>query len=300
MRIAIAGLGRMGFNMARRLLRAGHEVHVFDRTFEKARSLAPEGAVPAATHAELVAGLKGPRVVWLMLPAGEITQSAMDSFSSLLSRGDVIVDGGNSNFKDSVARAKALAALGIDFVDAGVSGGVWGLEKGYCIMCGGEKRSYDLLLPALKSLCAEGGLIHCGSHGSGHFTKMVHNGIEYAMMESYAEGFEIMKRSRYGDELDLGAIAAMWNNGSVVRSWLLELLRDALSKEPDLASLKPYVDDSGEGRWTVEEAVATGVPAPAISAALFRRFSSRENDAFSGKILAALRREFGGHAVKEK
>jgi len=296
----MAGLGRMGFNMARRLLRAGHEVHVFDRTFEKARSLASEGAVPAATHAELVAGLKGPRVVWLMLPAGEITQSAVDSFSSLLSKGDVIVDGGNSNFKDSIARAKALAALGIDFVDAGVSGGIWGLEKGYCIMCGGEKRSYDLLLPALKSLCAEGGLIHCGSHGSGHFTKMVHNGIEYAMMESYAEGFEIMKRSRYGDELDLGAIAAMWNNGSVVRSWLLELLRDALSKEPDLASLKPYVDDSGEGRWTVEEAVATGVPAPAISAALFRRFSSRENDAFSGKILAALRREFGGHAVKEK
>jgi len=300
MRIAIAGLGRMGLNMARRLLRAGHEVHVFDRTFEKARSLSSEGAVPAATHAELVAGLKGPRVVWLMLPAGEITQSAVDSFASLLSQGDVIVDGGNSNFKDSVARAKALSARGIDFVDAGVSGGIWGLEKGYCIMCGGEKRSYELLLPALKSLCAEGGLIHCGPHGSGHFVKMVHNGIEYAMMESYAEGFEIMKRSRYGDELDLGAIAAMWNNGSVVRSWLLELLRDALSKEPELASLKPYVEDSGEGRWTVEEAVETGVPAPAISAALFRRFSSRQDDAFSGKILAALRREFGGHAVKEK
>lgn len=300
MQIAIAGLGRMGLNMARRLLRAGHEVHVYNRTPEKARALTTEGAVATSSPAELVAGLKAPRVIWLMLPAGAPTQEAVEIFSGLLSKGDILVEGGNSYFKDSIARAGFMAGKGINFIDAGVSGGIWGLEKGYCIMCGGEKAAYEQLLPALKSLCAEGGLIHCGPHGSGHFVKMVHNGIEYAMMEAYAEGFEIMKQSQYGEELDLGAIASMWNRGSVVRSWLLELLQHSLAQEPDLASLKPYVDDSGEGRWTVMQAVETGVPVPAISAALFKRFRSKQGDAFSEKILAALRREFGGHAVKEK
>jgi len=295
--IAIAGMGRMGAGMALRLAAKGITPVVWNRTPEKAAALASRGAVPAATLTELVSKLKAPRVVWMMLPAGGPTEELFTSLLSLLQKGDLIIDGANGNWNDAVRRAKKAADNGIDFLDAGVSGGIWGLEKGYCIMAGGPKASFEKAEPFIKALCQEGGYMHCGGPGAGHFTKMVHNGIEYAMMEAYGEGFELLKASPFGG-MDMASVAAMWNRGSVIRSWLLELAQNAFDKDPKLENISGVVPDSGEGRWTVEEAARLGVPLPAISVSLFKRFRSQMNDDFGDRLSAALRREFGGHEVK--
>jgi len=299
MDVAMVGLGRMGANMARRLLRGGHRVVVHNRTFAKAEELAAEGAEPVRELADVPAALTAPRVVWLMLPYGATTQAAIDELVPRLTPGDIVVDGGNSPFQDDIERGAALAAHGIRYLDAGTSGGVWGLDVGYCLMVGGDSSAYDHVGPLLDTLAPPGhGHDYMGGHGAGHFVKMVHNGIEYGMMQAYAEGFELLEASAW--ELDLAAIADLWNQGSVVRSWLLELAAAALAEDPGLDRVAGYVEDTGEGRWTVEQAIAHGVPMPAIAASLFVRFRSRQQDTFSGKMLAALRNEFGGHAVKAR
>ena len=299
MEMAMVGLGRMGGNMARRLLRGGHRVVVWNRTYAKAEELGTEGAEPVRELADVVAALSAPRAIWLMLPYGEPTQEAIDELVPLLDEGDILIDGGNSPFQLDVERGAALASKGIRYLDAGTSGGVWGLDVGYCLMVGGERTAFEHIEPMLKTLAPPGhGYEYCGGHGSGHFVKMVHNGIEYGMMQAYAEGFELLEATEW--DLDLAAIADLWNQGSVVRSWLLELAADAFKKDPGLEKITGYVEDTGEGRWTVEQAIRHGVPMPAISAALFMRFRSRQADTFSGKVLAALRNEFGGHAVQEK
>ncbi len=299
MDVAMVGLGRMGGNMARRLLRDGHRVVVWNRTYAKAEELGGEGAEPVKELTDVVKALQAPRAIWIMLPYGDATQAAIDELTPLLDEGDILVDGGNSPFQHDIERGAQLAAKGIRYLDAGTSGGVWGLEVGYCLMLGGDKSAFDVIEPLVKTLAPPGhGYQYCGGHGSGHFVKMVHNGIEYGMMQAYAEGFELLNATDW--DLDLAAIADLWNQGSVVRSWLLELAADALEKDPGLEHITGYVDDTGEGRWTVEQAIAHSVPMPAISAALFARFRSRQEDTFSGKVLAALRNEFGGHAVKEK
>ena len=299
MDIAMVGLGRMGGNMARRLLRGGHRVVVWNRTYAKAEELGAEGAEPVRRLTDVVGALEAPRVIWIMLPYGDATQAAIDELTPLLDEGDILVDGGNSPFQHDVERGAQLAPQGIRYLDAGTSGGVWGLEVGYCLMVGGERSAFDHVEPLLATLAPPGhGYEYCGGHGSGHFVKMVHNGIEYGMMQAYAEGFELLEATDW--DLDLASIADLWNQGSVVRSWLLELAADALKKDPGLEHITGYVEDNGEGRWTVEQAIAHSVPMPAISAALFMRFRSRQADTFSGKVLAALRNEFGGHAVKEK
>ncbi len=300
MKLAMIGLGRMGMNMARRLARRGHAVVAYNRTPEKARQFAEEESAEAAeTLEELAAMLPPPRVAWLMLPAGTVVDRHIDAFAGLLVPGDIVIDGGNTFYKDDIRRAKELAAKGIRYMDAGVSGGIWGLTEGYCIMTGGEDEVFRTVEPAIKSLAAEGGYLHCGPVGSGHFVKMIHNGIEYGMMQAYGEGFALLAASRFGKDLDLKRIAALWNRGSVVRSWLLELLERALEDDPGLKGIKGYVDDSGEGRWTVNEAIDLGVAAPVITASLFARFSSRDSNQFSDRVLAALRKQFGGHAVKK-
>ena len=298
MQLAMLGLGKMGGNMVQRLLKGGHQVVAFDVDPKRAVELVAFGATAAATLDELFAALKGPRVCWSMVPAGKITEDLVNSLASRMSKGDIIIDGGNSNFKDSQRRAKELAERGIHFCDAGTSGGVWGLKNGYCLMVGGAPEAYAAIEPALKTLAPEDGLMHTGPAGSGHFTKMVHNGIEYGLMASYAEGFEILKTSPFG-ALDLKTIAGIWRNGSVVRSWLLELLHDALEKDPGLDQLKGFVEDSGEGRWTVQAAIDQNVPAPVITLSLLQRIASRQDESFSAKVQAALRNEFGGHAVKK-
>jgi 6-phosphogluconate dehydrogenase len=299
MDVAMVGLGRMGGNMARRLLRGGHRVVVWNRTYAKAEELGAEGAEPVRELTDVVKALQAPRAIWIMLPYGDATQAAIDELTPLLDEGDILIDGGNSPFQHDIERGAQLAAKGIRYLDAGTSGGVWGLEVGYCLMVGGDKSAFDVVEPLLKTLAPPGhGYQYCGGHGSGHFVKMVHNGIEYGMMQAYAEGFELLDATDW--DLDLAAIADLWNQGSVVRSWLLELAADALKKDPGLEHITGYVEDTGEGRWTVEQAIAHSVPMPAISAALFTRFRSRQEDTFSGKVLAALRNEFGGHAVKEK
>jgi len=299
MEVAMVGLGRMGGNMARRLLRGGHRVVVWNRTYAKAEELGAEGAEPVKDLAAVVKELKAPRAIWIMLPYGEATQAAIDELTPLLDQGDILIDGGNSPFQHDIERGAQLKAKGIRYLDAGTSGGVWGLEVGYCLMVGGDRSAFDQIEPLLKTLAPPGhGYEYCGGHGSGHFVKMVHNGIEYGMMQAYAEGFELLNATAW--DLDLASIADLWNQGSVVRSWLLELAADAFKKDPGLEQITGYVEDTGEGRWTVEQAIAHSVPMPAISAALFTRFRSRQEDTFSGKVLAALRNEFGGHAVKEK
>ncbi|HVE93127.1 MAG TPA: decarboxylating 6-phosphogluconate dehydrogenase [Actinomycetota bacterium] len=297
MRMAMVGLGRMGGNMALRLMRGGHEIVAFNRTEEKTRELQAQGAVAALSLEEVVANLQPPRVVWVMVPAGEPTEQTVQSLAGLLDPGDVVVDGGNSNYRDSVRRAGELAARGVLFLDSGTSGGIWGLDNGYCLMVGGPREAYDLIVPALQTLGAEGGYAHVGPSGAGHFVKMVHNGIEYGMLQAFGEGFELLAAA---DEfsLDLHQISELWRHGSVVRSWLLDLLETAFAQEPDLASLDGYVEDSGEGRWTVLDAVERGVPMTAISHALFARFTSRTDNAFGMKVIAALRQAFGGHAVR--
>ena len=292
-------MGRMGANMAKRLLAAGVKPAVWNREPEKLPALAAAGAVTAKTLTELVSALKPPRLVWMMIPAGEPTETLFLSLLSLLGRGDMIVDGANGNWRDAVRREAKADTKGVAFLDAGVSGGVWGLANGYCVMAGGREAAYRDAEPFLKALCAEGGYMHCGGAGAGHYAKMVHNGIEYALMQAYGEGFELLKASPYGS-LDLAALAGVWNRGSVIRSWLLELAQNALDKDPGLEKVSGAVPDSGEGRWTVEEAARLGVPAPAIAAALFRRFSSQEGRDFGGRLCSALRREFGGHEAGKR
>jgi 6-phosphogluconate dehydrogenase len=298
MRLGMVGLGRMGGNMTIRLVRSGHEVVAFDPSAEAVAAAATSGATAASSLAELVAALEPPRVVWLMVPAGEVTESTVRQLGGLLSKGDVVVDGGNSFYKDSIRRGERLAAEGIRFVDCGTSGGVWGLANGYCLMVGGDDDAIRVVEPAFLALAPEGGYAHVGGPGAGHFTKMVHNGIEYGLLAAYGEGFEILERSPF--RLDLEQIAGIWRYGSVVRSWLLELLHDALEKDPRLESIKGWVADSGEGRWTVDAAIEEDVPAPVMALALFGRFASRQDESFSAKVIAALRNEFGGHAVKQE
>jgi 6-phosphogluconate dehydrogenase len=288
MKLGMVGLGRMGGNMTERLRADGHEVETYART-------APERTVDSLV--ELASQLEQPRVIWLMIPAGDPTENAFHTLLPLLEDGDTVVDGGNSNFRDSQRRAAEAKAKGVFFLDAGVSGGIWGLTEGYCLMVGGEEDCFRIVEPALQSLAPEGGYAHVGPSGAGHFVKMVHNGIEYGLMQAYAEGFELL-RGIDDFELDLGQVAGLWQHGSVVRSWLLELLENAFEEDPDLEQIRGYVEDSGEGRWTVHEAIEAAVPVPAIALALFARFSSRQDESFAAKVNAALRKQFGGHAVK--
>lgn len=298
MQVGMIGLGRMGINMSRRLLKGGHEVVVFNRTLEKVEQMEKEGAIGARSLQELVSKLSQARVLWIMYPAGELVDETIDTLSKLVSSGDIIVEGGNSFYKDDIRRARKLKTMNIHYVDAGVSGGIWGLEVGYCTMIGGNKEDFEYIEPLLKTLAPENGYLYCGPTGAGHFVKMVHNGIEYGIMEAYGEGFELLKASPYGENLDFRKVAHLWNQGSVIRSWLLELLELAFEKDPQLELIKGYVDDSGEGRWTIQQAVELGVSAPVIAISLFKRFQSRQPDLFSDKVLAALRQEFGGHAIK--
>jgi 6-phosphogluconate dehydrogenase len=297
MELGLIGLGRMGANMAIRLRQDGHRVVVLNRTIEKALELEEtHGAVATRSIEELVAALQPPRIVWLMLPAGETTDTQIAALLPLLEQGDIVIDGANNNYKVSIAHGEDLTARGLRFMDVGVSGGVWGLQIGYCLMAGGDPETFAYVEPILKTLAPPDGYLLCGPHGAGHFTKMVHNGIEYGMMQAYAEGFEIMEKSRY--DLDLAKISHLWNQGSVVRSWLLELAELAFNDDPHLEQLRGYVNDSGEGRWTVQEAIDLDVPAPIITLSLQTRFRSRQDESFGAKVLAALRNQFGGHAVK--
>jgi 6-phosphogluconate dehydrogenase len=294
--LGMIGLGRMGGNMAVRLARSGLDVVGYTVGEEDAKRAEGRGTTVAASLQGLVANLTAPRIVWLMIPAGDPTTSTIEVLADMLEPGDLVVDGGNSNFTDSVHRAAMLNDRRIEFVDAGVSGGIWGLEEGYCMMLGGRSESIERLRPFLDALAPEEGWAHVGPNGSGHFVKMVHNGIEYGLLQAYGEGFEIMRASAF--ELDLGQIASLWRRGSVVRSWLLDLLAGALEREPGLESVRGHVDDSGEGRWTVLAAIDENVPAPVTALSLFARMASRQDESFSAKVIAALRREFGGHAVK--
>jgi 6-phosphogluconate dehydrogenase len=291
----MVGLGRMGGNMSLRLDRSGLEVLGFTIAEDDLERAREKGTRVAGSLRELVAELEPPRAVWLMVPSGEPTGSTIDALADLLESGDLVVDGGNSNFTDSVRRAAQLHERGIAFVDAGVSGGIWGLDEGYCMMLGGPAEAVEALRPFLDALAPEGGWAHVGPNGAGHFVKMVHNGIEYGLLQAYGEGFEILRTSAF--ELDLERIASLWRKGSVVRSWLLDLLARALEREPDLASVRGYVEDSGEGRWTVLAALDQNVPAPVTALSLFARIASRQDESFAAKVIAALRREFGGHAV---
>jgi 6-phosphogluconate dehydrogenase len=295
MQIGLVGLGRMGMNMGRRWQKGHHEVVAYNRTYAKTEEIAKDGAKPSKTLQDLVAALKTPRVVWLMLPAGAPTEEHLAELSPLLSKGDMIVDGANNYYKDDIRHAAELKTKGIDFMDAGVSGGIWGLSVGYCTMVGGEPSSFLRIEPLLKTLAPPDGYMHCGPVGAGHFVKMVHNGIEYGMMQAYGEGFEILQASPF--KPDPQKVAHLWNQGSVVRSWLLELAEDAFSKDPNLTQIEGYVEDSGEGRWTVQQAIDSGVSAPVIALSLFQRFLSRQKDPFGFRVLAALRNQFGGHAV---
>jgi 6-phosphogluconate dehydrogenase len=301
MKLGLIGLGRMGANMARRLRKGGIDVHAWNRDAGVTGKLVAEIGLSAAASLEaLVAGLKPPRVVWLMLPAGEVTQQHLDRLAPLLAAGDIVVDGANSWYKDSQRRGGELTARGLQFVDAGVSGGVWGLENGYALMLGGEDASIERLKPVIKVLApkSDQGWLHCGPVGAGHFVKMIHNGIEYGMMQAYAEGFALM-RARTDFNLDLAAVAETWRHGSVVRSWLLDLTAEFLGRDQELKDIAPLVPDSGEGRWTVLEGVELGVPTPVMSLALMMRFASQGKGEYGDKLLAMMRKGFGGHAVKE-
>lgn len=296
MDIGMVGLGRMGANMTQRLLDGGHRVVVSDLNADAVAASASAGAVAASSLDDLAAKLSPRRAVWIMVPSGAPVQSTIDSLAPLLTKGDVIIDGGNSNYHDSMRRGDELRARRIEFLDAGTSGGVWGLKEGFCLMVGGSDDAFAHVEPAIKTLAPAGGYAHVGASGAGHFTKMVHNGIEYGMMAAYGEGFELLAGSRFG--IDLPQVSALWNRGSVVRSWLLELAERAFERDPRLESIQGYVEDSGEGRWTVQEALDQDVPLPVITLSLMRRFSSRQQASFSAKVQAALRNEFGGHAVK--
>ncbi len=296
MEIGFIGLGKMGMNMVTRLQRDRHRVVVYDRTAELIKQAEGQGCVGASSLAELVSKLATPRALWIMVPSGAPTEETVRTVAALLQAGDVIIDGGNTRFHDDVRRAAELKKKSIHYIDAGTSGGVWGLKLGYCLMIGGEKDVVMRLEPIFKTLAPENGWAYMGSHGAGHYVKMVHNGIEYSMMQGYAEGFELMSKSEYN--LDLAKIADLWMHGSVVRSWLLELAAGALEQDPKLEGLKGYVPDSGEGRWMILDAIEKDVPVPTLTTALFTRFRSRQEQSFAEKMLAALRNAFGGHAVR--
>jgi len=298
MELGMIGLGRMGANMTERLVLGGHRVITYDRSSEAVQRVVDKGALGAHSLTDFVKQLSLPRAIWLMVPAGDPVDQTIELLLPQLSKGDVLIDGGNSNYKDSIRRAEKLKQQGLHFVDAGTSGGIWGLKVGYCMMIGGEKEIVAHLEPIFKTLAPKDGFLHVGPSGAGHFVKMIHNGIEYGMLQAYGEGFELLKASQF--DLDLGAISHLWNQGSVVRSWLLELCESAFAKDPKLDAIKGYVEDSGEGRWTVAEAIEMSVPAPVLTLSLFARFASRQQDSFAAKVIAALRNEFGGHAVKKE
>jgi 6-phosphogluconate dehydrogenase len=298
MEIGFIGLGKMGMNMVTRLQRDKHRVAVYDRTADLVKQAEGQGCVGDSSLSDLVSKLKAPRAVWIMVPSGAPTEETVNAVAALIQKGDTIIDGGNTRFVDDVRRAAELKKKGIDYVDAGTSGGIWGLKLGYCLMVGGEKEPVKRLVPIFKTLAPENGWAHMGGCGAGHYVKMVHNGIEYSMMQGYAEGFELMAKSEY--KLDLGKIADLWMHGSVVRSWLLELAAGALSQDPRLENLKGYVQDSGEGRWMIADAIDKDVPVPTLTTALFTRFRSRQEESFAEKMLAALRNAFGGHSVRKR
>jgi 6-phosphogluconate dehydrogenase len=296
MDIGFMGLGRMGENMVRRLLRGGHRVVAWNRSPGKIDEVAGEGAVPAYTIESLVEQLQPRRVLWMMVPAGDPVDQLIAQLKPLIQPGDILIDGGNTNFRDTIRRYNALKEEGYGYLDVGTSGGIWGLKVGYCMMIGGDEEDFRHIEPLIQTLAPENGYIHAGPSGAGHFTKMVHNGIEYGMLQAYGEGFEIIRKSQYN--VDLHKLAQTWNHGSVVRSWLLELAERAFADDADLEGIKGYVEDSGEGRWTVQEAINEDVPAPVITLSLLARFNSRQDESYSAKVIAALRNQFGGHAVK--
>jgi len=301
MKLGMIGLGRMGANMAQRLMRGGHQLTGFDPKPEARKDLEDQGAESADSLAALVAKLPAPRTVWLMVPAGAITDGALEELLPLLAEGDTVIDGGNSNYKDTLRRASTFADKKIHYIDCGTSGGVWGLAEGFSMMIGGDEAAIERLRPIFETLAPakDQGWGRVGPVGAGHFTKMIHNGIEYGLMQAYAEGFSILQhKTEFG--LDLHHIAEIWRHGSVVRSWLLELTSAALEKNPAMAGIAPYVDDSGEGRWTVAEAIDLDVPAPVITLSLLERLRSRDSDSYSDKLLAAMRNQFGGHAIKKE
>ena len=299
MQLAMIGLGKMGGNMTSRLLQAGHQVAVYDLNPITVEAAEAEGATSIAALAELRHVLTAPRIVWLMIPAGAPVEATLTELATILEPGDVIIDGGNSRFHDTLRRAAELAEQGLNLVDAGTSGGIWGLTEGYCLMVGAASPNvFALIEPALQALAPAGGYAHVGRTGAGHYVKMIHNGIEYALMQSYAEGFDLLQASQF--EFDLGQVAQLWQHGSVIRSWLLELTAGMLERNPVLDNIRPWVADSGEGRWTVQEAIDQAVPAPVIALALMQRFASRQDNSFADRLLAGLRHEFGGHAIKTK
>jgi 6-phosphogluconate dehydrogenase len=298
MHLGFIGLGRMGANMVQRLLEGGHAVVGYDQNPEAVERITRLGGTGATTLPGFLDKLPKPRAIWMMVPAGDPVTGTIDLLLPYLSPGDILIDGGNSYYKDAIQRAERLRKKEISFLDVGTSGGIWGLSVGYCMMIGGEEESFRKLEPVFKTLAPPDGYLYCGGSGAGHYAKMVHNGIEYAMLEAYGEGFELLKSSPF--KFDLNKISHLWNQGSVVRSWLLELAEEAFAKDPTLAGFKGYVDDSGEGRWTVVEAIERAVPIPVIAASLFRRFQSRQDDRFSDQFIAALRKEFGGHATRSK
>lgn len=299
MKIGFVGLGKMGANMAVRLLRDGHEIAVYDRSAEAVKAVAAKGAEGAESLADLAGKLSGKKIIWLMVPAGPPVDECIAELRKSLKAGDIIIDGGNSYWRDTQSRAADLKENGgIHYIDCGTSGGVWGLENGYCLMYGGDKSACDAVEPVFKSLAPPDGYLYVGLSGAGHMVKMVHNGIEYGMMQAYAEGFEIMENSPF--DIDARAVSKVWQHGSVIRSWLLELAEKAFAEDPKLSAIKGYVRDSGEGRWMVQSAIDFETPAPVIAMALFARFQSRQPDSFAMKVLAALRSQFGGHAVEKK
>jgi len=297
MKIGFIGLGKMGFNMVQRLANNGHEVVVWNRTSEAIKEAEVKGAIASSSIQDLVKKLPERKVVWLMVPSGKPVDANIEALSKLLKRNDIIIDGGNSYWKETQQRSGKLAKSGIHYLDCGTSGGVWGLQNGYCLMYGGDKNATDFVEPIFKTLAPENGYVYCGESGTGHLVKMVHNGIEYGMMQSYAEGFEILEKSPFN--IDITKVADAWQYGSVVRSWLLELAVNAFKDDPKLEKLKDYVQDSGEGRWTVQTAMDFDVPAHVITASLYTRFQSRQEESFAMKVLAALRNQFGGHAIKK-
>ena len=325
MQIGVIGLGRMGGNIVRRLTRNGHQCVVFDRNADAMQALAGNGVSAVSDLAQLVTRLARPRAVWIMLPAGGITESAVDALGKLLDPDDILIDGGNAFYKDDIRRAKTLKARGIHYIDAGTSGGVWGLERGYCLMIGGDKEAVERLDPVFSALApghgevsptpgregrdprVERGYLHCGPSGAGRFAKMIHNGIEYDLMQAYAEGFNILRRAASEElpeeqrfQFDLADVAEVWRRGSVIGSWLLDLTAIALAKDPQLARFSGFVEDSGEGRWTIQAAIEEAVPAEVLSAALYARFRSREEESFADKLLSAMRNQFGGHVEPKK
>jgi 6-phosphogluconate dehydrogenase len=294
--IGIIGLGRMGSGMTQRLLQGGHQVVVYDRTPQTVSAMTSKGATASSSLEDLGQKLKAPKIFWLMIPAGAPVDDTIQRLEDTLAPGDVIVDGGNSNYRDSIRRAEALRTQQVEYLDAGVSGGIWGLKVGFCLMVGGNQAIFKQVEPIFKTLAPPDGYAYVGPSGAGHYAKMVHNGIEYSLLQGYAEGFEILKSSPF--DFDLVQLSKLWNHGSVIRSWLLELAQAAFQRDPNLEHIRGWVEDSGEGRWTLEESIEHAVPAPALAMSLFMRFRSRQDDSFSGKVLAALRNEFGGHAVK--